>query len=86
MFTIDHTSDVIDATFVGNGARFANHSCEPNAVSKAVGAKVYLFAIRDINVGEEIVYDYRIRKVEGRRLKCDCGSKNCKGYIDHIIQ
>ena len=50
----------VDATMSGNIARFMNHSCAPNAISKIVeagggplGKKVVVFAKRDLQVGEE---------------------------------
>ncbi len=41
-----------------NIARYANHSCRPNAESDIVRGKVILRAIREIGAGEEITYDY----------------------------
>jgi len=48
----------IDGTPRYNLARYANHSCRPNAESDTVKGKVIIRAIRDIKPGEEIVYDY----------------------------
>ena len=61
MFRIGKTQYVVDATFLGNGARFANHSCVPNACSKHLGNKVFLVAMTDIKAGSEIVYNYNMR-------------------------
>lgn len=52
----------IDAQHTGNISRFINHSCKPN--SRAEEWSVYgvfrvgIFAIRNINAGEEIAFDY----------------------------
>jgi uncharacterized protein len=41
-----------------NIARYANHSCRPNAESDVVKGKVILRAIKTIKPGDEITYDY----------------------------
>jgi SET domain-containing protein len=48
----------IDGSTRRNIGRYANHSCRPNAESDLVGGKVILRAIRAIEAGEEITYDY----------------------------
>ncbi|CAL6099569.1 Histone-lysine_N-methyltransferase SETD1 [Hexamita inflata] len=85
MFRMGNTPHVIDATFIGNGARFANHSCSPNATSKLIGSKVFLIALQNIDIGEEIVYNYNMRRIEGLpRVVCYCGFDNCNGYMDNV--
>jgi SET domain-containing protein len=78
---------VIDARHQGNSARWINHSCEPNCEAAEVGGRVFIHALRDIEPGEELFYDYRLF-VEERltaRLKrdyaCRCGSANCRGTL-----
>ena len=41
-----------------NTARYANHSCTPNAESDVKKGRVFVIAIKNIKNGEEIVYDY----------------------------
>ena len=48
----------IDGSTRTNVARYANHSCRPNAESDIVRGKVILRAIKRIKPGEEITYDY----------------------------
>jgi len=48
----------IDGTPRSNLARYANHSCRPNAESDVVKRNVILRAIRNIKPGDEITYDY----------------------------
>jgi uncharacterized protein len=65
----------IDGTSRSNIARYANHSCNPNADSMAVKHRVFIFARRNIKPGEEITYDYGIdyfKNVIGRS-NCKCG-------------
>lgn len=48
----------IDGTPRWNTARYANHSCMPNAESDIKKGRVFVTAIKNIKEGEEIVYDY----------------------------
>ena len=64
----------IDGTTRRNVARYANHSCRPNAESYEVGRRMFLRAIKNIRPGDEITYDYGddyFRNViTPRRCKC----------------
>ena len=48
----------LDGATRRNLARYANHSCRPNAESDVKKHKVFLTAKRKIQPGEEITYDY----------------------------
>ncbi|MBX9927337.1 MAG: SET domain-containing protein-lysine N-methyltransferase [Gemmatimonadaceae bacterium] len=78
---------VIDATVGGNDSRFINHSCEPNCETEIEKGRVFVFALRDIKVGEELAYDYAYERdgteteKEERYYKCLCGSPMCRGTI-----
>jgi SET domain-containing protein len=48
----------VDGSPRSNIGRYANHSCAPNAESAVSRGKVILRAIRAIEPGEEITYDY----------------------------
>ncbi len=54
----------IDATKKGNIARFINHSCDPNCIPRVIKAegmkRIIIYARRNIKVGEELVYDYKV--------------------------
>lgn len=63
----------IDGTPHGNVARYANHSCNPNAEPVIWRGRVFVKTLRDIKPGEEIVYDYGIDY-----LKNVIGRSNCK--------
>jgi SET domain-containing protein len=63
----------LDGTPRSNIARYANHSCNPNAESYNVKLRVFLRALRNIKPGEEIVYDYGTDY-----LKNVIGRSNCK--------
>jgi SET domain-containing protein len=63
----------IDGTARSNIARYANHSCNPNAESVIWRGRVFIKALRNIKPGEEIVYDYGTDY-----LKYVIGRSNCK--------
>jgi uncharacterized protein len=63
----------IDGTPRSNVARYANHSCNPNAETTSVKRRVFIYALRAIKPGEEIVYNYGIDY-----LKNVIGRSNCK--------
>jgi SET domain-containing protein len=48
----------IDGSSRKNIGRYANHSCRPNAESHRLNGKVVLRAIKTINAGDEITYNY----------------------------
>ena len=48
----------VDGSPRSNIGRYANHSCRPNAESAVSKGKVILRAIKAIEAGEEITYDY----------------------------
>jgi len=65
----------IDGTPRSNLARYANHSCNPNAETTMVKRHVFIYALRNIKPGEEITYDYGVdyfKNVIGRS-NCQCG-------------
>lgn len=66
----------------GNIDDFFNHSCSPNSGLKITGKKAVLAAIRDIQKGEEITWDYSTTMDEDDwTMECTCGSQNCRKTI-----
>ena len=64
----------IDGTPRSNVARYANHSCNPNAETYTYGGRVFIRAMRNIKPDEEITYDYGndyLKYVIGRS-RCQC--------------
>lgn len=89
MFRID--SDVVcDATKQGNVARFINASCDPNCYTKIIpldgNKRIVIYAKREINVGEELCYDYKfpLEYDEKKRIPCHCGAKDCRGFMNWV--
>lgn len=59
-----------------------NHSCDPNAGMVIVGREANLVAIRDIQAGEEICFDYSTTLDEDDfEFDCRCGAAGCRGRI-----
>lgn len=57
-----------------------NHACEPNA--GFLDGEPVLYALRDIDAGEEITWDYSTSISEpGWSLDCRCGSPTCRGIV-----
>lgn len=86
LFTLDDDT-VLDATTGGNTSRYINHSCDPNCEAVIEDGRIWIYALRNIAEGTELVYDYRFILEERhspaakRRYPCHCGSKNCRGTI-----
>ncbi|RME29989.1 SET domain-containing protein [Candidatus Parcubacteria bacterium] len=57
LFEIDNRW-TIDGKDRGNLARYINHSCRPNCEADVVDDRICIFALRDIEPGEELTYDY----------------------------
>lgn len=81
---------VIDARHKGNSARWINHACAPdgpNCEAAEVKGRVFIHALRDIEAGEELFYDYHLTVDERLTAKlkrdyaCRCGAASCRGTL-----
>lgn len=75
----------IDARFKGSVSRYINHSCDPNCHLlkwrvKGVN-RIAITALKDIQAGEELSYDYQFHTKQAMEWKCHCKSKNCRGTM-----
>ncbi len=79
LFGLTDGEHVID----GDGiAAFINHSCAPNCDTDEIDGKVVIRAIRDIQAGEELSYDYNLYDGDpDDRAPCECGARNCRGSM-----
>jgi len=60
-------------------ADWVNHSCDPNA---GVQGQITLVALRDIEPGEEICFDYAMSDGSTYdEFDCQCGSSRCRGRV-----
>src|SRR5690606_6394665 len=57
IFTLSKRYD-IDGNVPWNTARLINHSCDPNCEAWIEGRKIFIYALRDIEAGEELTFDY----------------------------
>lgn len=80
IFTISKNYD-LDGNVPWNIARLINHSCEPNCEACIVGRRIYIDAIRDIQPGEELSFDYGFDVDCFDEHPCRCGKPDCIGYI-----
>ncbi|HZH56596.1 SET domain-containing protein-lysine N-methyltransferase [Yanghanlia caeni] len=80
---------IIDGGQQGNAARWINHSCRPNCEAREneTGSRLYIYSLRDIAAGEELVFDYalvidgRITKKLREQYRCLCGAPECRGTM-----
>lgn len=80
----------VDGSRNGNDARLINHSCAPNCEAYVFEGRAYIYAMRDILLGEELTYDYRLGLArptgtpfpqDTSLYRCLCGAVNCRGTL-----
>lgn len=71
----------LDGDTPTNTARLINHSCVPNCQTEQFGRTIWVVAIRDIEAGEELTYNYGYKVDEEPVEPCHCGTPQCCGYI-----
>ncbi len=81
-----HASQVDENEYVFHAGSITkvNHSCNPDCGIRLNGTGAHDFvAMRDINMNEEITFDYAMRNygVDYFPKHCMCGSENCRGKI-----
>jgi uncharacterized protein len=78
---------VIDGGVKDNLARFINHGCDPNCESVIEGRRVFIEALRTVQPGEELKYDYSIGRAKDdppnvdEIYACRCGAEQCRGTM-----
>ena len=80
IFNLDDEWD-IDGIVEWNLARLINHSCEPNCETDVIDGRIWVIALRDIEPGEELSYNYGYELEDFRDHPCRCGKPSCVGYI-----
>ncbi|MDQ6690537.1 MAG: SET domain-containing protein-lysine N-methyltransferase [Gemmatimonadota bacterium] len=88
LFTLDNKTVIDGAAAAGGGdARLINHSCDPNCEAVITGKKIFIHALRGIEPGTELVYDYQYERTGENDAElekfyvCECGAPNCRGSI-----
>ncbi|MCH2063462.1 MAG: SET domain-containing protein-lysine N-methyltransferase [Roseibacillus sp.] len=80
IFTLNKKWD-IDGNVPWNTARLLNHSCAPNCEAWIEEKQIFLYSLRDIDMGEELTFDYGFDIENYEDHPCLCGNANCVGYI-----
>ena len=81
MFILSDEWD-IDGNVEANDARLVNHACDPNVEAQIWEDKeIWFIALRDIQAGEELFYNYGFALDTWDEHPCRCGSPRCPGYI-----
>ena len=72
----------LDGDIETNDARLMNHSCGPNVEAQIwKGKEIWFLALRDIEQGEELTFNYGFDLEHWEDHPCCCGSSRCVGYI-----
>jgi len=67
------------STRTSERADYINHSCQPNA---GLSGQIALVAMRDIEPGEEICFDYAMSDGSPYdQFVCQCGAPGCRGVV-----
>ena len=77
LYGLEDGKTVIDGEGLG---AYLNHSCDPNCEIDEIKGRVWLFALRDIAAGEELVWDYNLYD-DDEPAPCHCGSRRCRGTM-----
>jgi len=55
-----------------------NHSCDPNI---GFSEDIQLIAMKNIQPGEELAFDYAFNETSFEKFDCNCNSVNCRKII-----
>ena len=84
LFTLDNKT-CVDGNVRSNTARLINHSCDPNCEAIIEKKRIFIYALRNIQPGVELAYDYQYERTGGKEMEkfyvCKCGSDKCRGSI-----
>ena len=88
LFTLDKKTVIDGAISAGGGdASYINHSCDPNCEAIITGKKIFIHALRGIEPGVELAYDYQYERTGKNDAElekfylCRCGAAKCRGTI-----
>ena len=78
LFGVGEGDVVIDGFGMG---MFINHCCDPNCSTEEIDERVFISAIRNIEAGEELTYEYNLYDSDDYDCPCHCDSNNCRGTM-----
>jgi uncharacterized protein len=78
------SGEVINPEIGGNHPPWIKHCCDPNCEAVEEDDRIFIYAMRDIEPGEELFYDALaidepITEAAKREFACRCGISNCRG-------
>jgi len=79
-----HSLQIAESLFMvcptdGDPADFFNHSCAPNL---GILGNVLLVAMRDVDAGEELTFDYAMCDADSYdEFECHCGAAGCRAKV-----
>ncbi len=76
----DHHQDYLGThdVLMQEPERHINHCCKPNVYIETLDGVRWVSAYRDIQVGDEIAYDYCINSYGDDEWDCSCGQLRCR--------
>ncbi len=74
-----HQIDEDSYLIIKGDGKYCRHSCNPNAY---LDSPYSLRAMRNINAGEEICFDYSTCMADGAFFLCNCGHVECRKLIE----
>lgn len=80
VFELDEAYD-LDGNIPNNPAKYINHSCSENCEAVNEDNRIFIYSLRDIEKGEELLFDYGYGLEHFLDHPCRCGADNCVGYI-----
>jgi SET domain-containing protein len=80
IFHLNYQYD-IDGAALDNTARYINHSCAPNCAVDTMTDTIWIVALKEIQAGEELTFNYGYDAREYEKFPCHCGASICCGYI-----
>jgi uncharacterized protein len=77
LYGLEDGKTIVDGEGLG---AYLNHSCDPNCEIDEIKGRVWIFALRNIAAGEELLWDYNLYDDE-TPAPCHCGASKCRGTM-----
>lgn len=81
---VDHYVQIGDDAFLGPSGGpddYVNHSCDPNCLVEVSGESARLVAVRALEPGDEVTFDYSTTVPSGYSMACSCGEAACRSVV-----
>jgi len=84
LFHVD-AEHAIDASGREHLARYINHACRPNCEARQVGRRIFIYAKRAIELGEELTYRYGGVYFRTFIAPVGCGCATCTRHAERSV-